>query len=142
MTPPTPPPDLFDALPPAVQAYIQHLEARLAELEARLNQHSANSSKPPSSDGPHVKPARPRTPSSKRRGGQPGHPRHDCVILPPDHAVCWRKTSYGTDSETGSRFVERVLTVVATCRQQGRGVLEFLVKAVTGAKPSLLPAGA
>jgi transposase len=42
------------------------------------------------------------------------------------HAVCWRKTSYGTDSEAGSRFVERVLTVVATCRQQGRDVLEFL----------------
>jgi transposase len=42
------------------------------------------------------------------------------------HAVCWRKTSNGTDSSGGSRFVERVLTVVATCRQQGRGVLEFL----------------
>ena len=36
------------------------------------------------------------------------------------HAVCWRKTSYGTDSERGSRFVERMLTVVASCRQQGR----------------------
>jgi transposase len=42
------------------------------------------------------------------------------------HAVCWRKTSYGTDSPSGSRFVERVLTVVATSRQQGRGVLEYL----------------
>jgi transposase len=55
------------------------------------------------------------------------------------HAVCWRKTSYGTDSERGSRFVERMLTVVASCRQQGRGVLDFLVQAVTGQKPSLLP---
>ena len=42
------------------------------------------------------------------------------------HAVCWRKTSYGTDSPTGSRFVERVLTVVATCRQQGRDVTGYL----------------
>jgi transposase len=42
------------------------------------------------------------------------------------HAVMWRKTSYGTDSEVGSRFVENILTVVATCRQQGRNVLEFL----------------
>ena len=58
------------------------------------------------------------------------------------HAVCWRKTSYGTDSERGSRFVERMLTVVASCRQQGRGVLEFLTQAVSGAKPSLLPQGA
>jgi len=32
-----------------------------------------------------------------------------------------------------------VLTVVATCRQQGRGILDFVVQAVTGAKPSLLP---
>ena len=59
------------------------------------------------------------------------------------HAVCWRKTSYGTDSVRGSRFVERILTVVATCRQQGRGVFDFLIRAVQGnLKPSLLPAGA
>ena len=29
------------------------------------------------------------------------------------HAVLYRKTSGGTDSESGSRFVERILTVVA-----------------------------
>jgi transposase len=58
------------------------------------------------------------------------------------HAVCWRKTSYGTDSAQGSRFVERMLTVVASCRQQRRGILEFLTQAVKGAKPSLLPQGA
>ena len=62
------------------------------------------------------------------------------------HAVCWRKTSYGTDGEAGSRFVERVLTVVASCRQQGRNVLGFLVDAVQAARtgatpPSLVPAG-
>ena len=42
------------------------------------------------------------------------------------HGVIWRRTSHGTDSEAGSRFVERMLSVVATCRQVGRGVLEFL----------------
>ncbi|AMV28588.1 Transposase IS66 family protein [Gemmata sp. SH-PL17] len=42
------------------------------------------------------------------------------------HAVCWRNTSSGTDSAAGHRFVERVRTVVATGRQQQRGVLEFL----------------
>jgi transposase len=42
------------------------------------------------------------------------------------HAVIWRRISGGTDSEAGSRFVERMLSVVATCRQQGRGVLEYL----------------
>jgi transposase len=42
------------------------------------------------------------------------------------HAVIWRKISGGTDSARGSRFVERMLTVVATCRQQGRNVLDYL----------------
>jgi transposase len=42
------------------------------------------------------------------------------------HAVLWRKSSGGTASEWGSRFVERVLSVAGTCRQQGRNVLEFL----------------
>src|ERR1700742_1846782 len=42
------------------------------------------------------------------------------------HAVIWRRISGGTDSEDGSRFVERVLSAVATCRQQQRSVLEFL----------------
>ena len=63
------------------------------------------------------------------------------------HAVCWRKTSYGTDSERGSRFVERMLTVVASCRSQGRDVMAFLTQAITAHQgqsetPSLLPKGA
>ena len=44
------------------------------------------------------------------------------------HAVIWRRISGGTDSEAGSRFVERMLSAVATCRQQERGVLEFLTR--------------
>jgi transposase len=60
-------------------------------------------------------------------------------------AVLWRKGSFGADSEAGSRFAERLLTVVASCRQQGRPVLDFLVaasQAVLGSSPlpSLLPA--
>jgi len=31
---------------------------------------------------------------------------------------------------------------VASCRQQGRGILDFLTQAVAGQKPSLLPQGA
>jgi transposase len=59
--------------------------------------------------------------------------------------VLWRKGSFGSDSEAGSRFAERLLTVVATCRQQGRPLLEFLVAAGEAAlqgtaAPSLLPA--
>jgi transposase len=74
-----------------------------------------------------------------RRGGV--EPTNNAAERAVRHAVCWRKTSYGTDSERGSRFVERMLTVVASCRQQGRSVLDFLVQAVTGQNPSLLPQG-
>jgi transposase len=61
-------------------------------------------------------------------------------------AVLWRKGSFGSDSAAGSRFAERLLTVVATCGQQGRRLLEFLVAAGEAAlqgtaAPSLLPAG-
>jgi transposase len=60
-------------------------------------------------------------------------------------AVLWRKGSFGSDSEAGSRFAERLLTVVVTCRQQGRHLLDFLVAAGEAAlqgsaAPSLLPA--
>jgi hypothetical protein len=60
------------------------------------------------------------------------------------HAVIWRRISGGTDSVEGSRFVERMLTVVATCRQQGRNVLDYLTECFEAdrrgqALPSLLP---
>src|SRR5512144_1925140 len=53
---------------------ITQLEAEVRELTARLNQTSQNSSKPPSSDGPHVKRKPPKPPSGRKPGGQPGHP--------------------------------------------------------------------
>jgi transposase len=46
------------------------------------------------------------------------------------HAVIWRKLSFGTQSATGSRFVETMLTVIETCRQQDRNVFAFLTNAV------------
>ena len=41
-------------------------------------------------------------------------------------AVLWRRKSFGTQSAAGSRFVERLLTVVTTLRQQGRDVMAYL----------------
>ena len=60
------------------------------------------------------------------------------------HAVIWRRISGGTDSVKGSRFVERMLTVVATCRQQGGNVLDYLTSCFEASRcgqdiPSLLP---
>jgi transposase len=61
------------------------------------------------------------------------------------HGVMWRKTSFGTDSPNGSRFVERILTVVTTLRMQRRNVLDYVTAACEAAlqgtpPPSLLPA--
>ena len=59
--------------------------------------------------------------------------------------VLWRKGSFGTQSAEGSRFVESMMTVVATLKQQQRNVLESLTTACEAAlrseaAPSLLPA--
>jgi transposase len=61
------------------------------------------------------------------------------------HAVLWRKTSHGTDSEVGSQFVANILSIVATCRQQGRNALDYLTaccqaRLMGNNSPSLLPA--
>jgi transposase len=58
--------------------------------------------------------------------------------------VLWRKGCFGTDSEKGSRFVERILTVVATLRMQKRNVLDYVTLACEARlrrqdAPSLLP---
>jgi transposase len=45
-------------------------------------------------------------------------------------AVLWRKRSFGCNSDKGCRFVERILTVVQTCRLRGRNVLEYLHQSV------------
>jgi transposase len=59
-------------------------------------------------------------------------------------AVLWRGKSFGTQSESGSRFVGRILTAVQSLRQQGRDVLEYLVEVCRGAlsgeaQPGLVP---
>jgi transposase len=62
----------------------ERLEARVAELERRLNRSSRNSSLPPSQDPPSA-PPRPRGKgSSRRRGGQPGHEGSHRRLLPPE----------------------------------------------------------
>ena len=60
------------------------------------------------------------------------------------HGVLWRKSSFGTQSAQGSRFAERIMTVIATLRQQNRNVLDYLTTACEAAlcgeaPPSLLP---
>jgi transposase len=94
-----PPPvsaDDLAATPPSVLALIQwqarqiarltarvaELEAQVADLTARLNKDSTNSSVPPSSTHPHAKPLSPKPQSKRRRGGQPGHDKHERALIP------------------------------------------------------------
>ena len=47
------------------------------------------------------------------------------------HAVMWRKTSYGTQTDHGDRLVERLLTLRETCRLQRRRLHQYLTAAIT-----------
>lgn len=72
------------------QQQVVQLSTRVADLEARLNQHSQNSSKPPSSDPPSAPPRPPRVPRGRKPGGQVGHPRHDRPAPEPDQITTTR----------------------------------------------------
>jgi transposase len=59
-------------------------------------------------------------------------------------AVLWRKGCWGTHSAAGSRFVERILTVATTLKQQHRNIVDYVTQACVAAlhghaTPSLLP---
>jgi transposase len=75
------------------------------------------------------------------RGIEPTNNTAERALRP---AVIYRKLSFGTQSEAGSRFIERMLTVSETCRLQNRSTYEFVIQAVTAhfsnqTPPSLLP---
>jgi transposase len=58
--------------------------------------------------------------------------------------VLWRKMSFGSQSERGNRFIERMMTVRASCKQQERTISDFIKRSIrsyygAGETPSLLP---
>jgi transposase len=74
----------------ALAAEVAELRRQVAELKALLKRDSSNSSQPPSSDGPSAPPRSGKSPTGRRRGGQPGHRGHHRKLLPPervDHVV-------------------------------------------------------
>lgn len=89
--PPKVSPETLASLPPEVIAIIEWqaqqirmLTVRVAELEAKLGKNPNNSSKPPASTHPHDKPLPAKAKSKRRRGGQPGHDKHERPLLPTD----------------------------------------------------------
>jgi transposase len=91
---------------------IARLQARVAELEARLGMNSRNSHKPPSSDGP-AKPAPKslRGKSGRKPGGQPGHPGHALALVddPDETIVHLPECCTGCGAGLGGRPVSRVV---------------------------------
>jgi len=73
---------------PAVQAFVEvlidHYEARISDLESKVQKLTPqNSSLPPSTQHPHAKPKRPKRDGKKRkRGGQKGHQKHHRELIP------------------------------------------------------------
>src|SRR3954451_13252569 len=80
MADPAPPTGISEeegsATPGAVRVWVIGLLERVAQLEARLNQTSRNSSKPPSSDPPGARPRPAKESTGRKSGGQPGHEGH------------------------------------------------------------------
>jgi transposase len=77
----------------------------------------------------------------RHEGVEPTNNAAERAIRP---GVLWRKGSFGTHSPEGSRFVEAMMTVVATLKQQHRNVLDYVTAACEVAlcgepAPSLLP---
>ena len=68
----SPPPGIseedWSATPVAVRVLVMELLRRVAQLEARLNQTSRNSSKPPSSDPPSARPRPAKEPTGRQVG--------------------------------------------------------------------------
>ncbi|MEM9819354.1 MAG: transposase, partial [Cyanobacteria bacterium P01_D01_bin.6] len=59
-------------------------------------------------------------------------------------AVIWRQTSFGSQAQSGSQFVARLMTVTTSLKAQGRNILEFLTQAYSATRtgkepPSLIP---
>lgn len=76
-----------------------------------------------------------------RDGVEPTNNSAERALRP---AVIWRNLSFGSQSQSGSEFVARMLTVNHSLKLQGRSVLDFLTQSCLAARlgtqhPSLIP---
>ena len=54
-------------------------------------------------------------------------------------AVVWRKKSFGSNSQAGCRYVERMLSVIQTLRQRGHPVMNYLADAIQAHRKGQAP---
>jgi hypothetical protein len=115
----------------ALRDEVKQLHDRVEILEARLQQNSTTSSRPPSSDSPYKKPRRRATAVTPHKaGGKPGHPGHRQVLLPPttvheirhERCACGNTTltlgrPYGYPLKAGHRYTTMVSGLYSRGRQ-------------------------
>lgn len=127
-----------------IEAIIQHYERRVAEYEVRIAELEAelfelrktprNSSLPPSTQHPHAKPVKPKSKSNRKRGGQPGHARHERPLIPTeecDAVVPLKPTEYrwcgtklsGTDAEPLRQPVYELPEIKLVVERLGRELM-------------------
>lgn len=70
----------------------------------------------------------------EREGVEPTNNAAERALRP---AVLWRKHSFGSNSEAGSRFVARMMTTVTTLKAQQRSPLDFLAQALQASRKRL-----
>jgi transposase len=157
---PLPPETFFEGTPPHVRAYIEQLHAtiadqhsRIAELESKQAKNSTNSSLPPSSEHPHAKHTRPATKSPRRCGGQPGHTKHERLLLPTQQCqqvitcvpqTCRRCAALltGTDPQPLRHQVWELPEIKPSVTEYQRHRLTCFCGTVTcGALPAAVPTG-
>lgn len=75
---------------------------------------------------------------------EPVEPTNNAAERALRKAVLWRKNCFGSQSESGLRYAERILTVSATCQQQQIHPLDFVARSIEALRsgtpaPKLLP---
>lgn len=138
----------------ALKAGLQERDAHVRDLQARAKQDSTNSSRPPSSDGPQVRRSAHREPSGRRRGGQPGHERHERALLPvqevddlkvlkPDRCGCCAARLQGEDPDPVRHQVTEIPRVKpqVTEYQRHRRVCGKCGRTTIAALPEGVPEG-
>ena len=144
----------WTATPVAVRVLVMELLQRIAQLEARLNQTSRNSSKPPSSDPPRRNPASAKEPTGRKSGGQPGHAGHGRKLKPEtevDHFIDVRPEScgqcgtllLGEDAEPERHQVTEVPRITPIVTEYRRHCLRCVAcgTQTQAAWPATMPAG-